>query len=135
MRFGGIWSFIIGAQVAFSLLFVPAAVGIFTNTLHVSVVCWVVFPTERYLTFRLRIDNEAMAGDRRCARRWGRLGHGVRAPTRRSPLRLREEPGVTEVTLADRRLGYGAGTGWHWNWRRTAPHRRACRGPTKAASR
>jgi predicted lysophospholipase L1 biosynthesis ABC-type transport system permease subunit len=31
MRFGGIWSFIIGAQVAFTLLFVPAAVGIFTN--------------------------------------------------------------------------------------------------------
>jgi hypothetical protein len=34
MKFGGIWSFIIGAQVAFTLLFVPAAVGIFSNTFH-----------------------------------------------------------------------------------------------------
>jgi len=34
IRFGGVWSFIIGAQVACTLLFVPAAVGIFTNTLH-----------------------------------------------------------------------------------------------------
>jgi hypothetical protein len=34
MKFGGIWSFIVGAQVACTLLFVPAAVGIFTNTLH-----------------------------------------------------------------------------------------------------
>ena len=32
MKFGGIWSFIIGAQVAFTLLCSPAAVGIFTNT-------------------------------------------------------------------------------------------------------
>ena len=34
MKFGGIWSFIVGAQVACTLLFVPAAVGIFTNSLH-----------------------------------------------------------------------------------------------------
>ncbi len=32
MKFGGIWSFIIGAQVAVTLLFVPAAVGIFSST-------------------------------------------------------------------------------------------------------
>src|SRR6188474_629294 len=31
MKFGGIWSFIVGAQVAFTLLFVPAAVGIYTT--------------------------------------------------------------------------------------------------------
>src|SRR5438093_139860 len=34
MGFGGIWSFIIGAQVACTLLFVPAAVGIFTYTFY-----------------------------------------------------------------------------------------------------
>src|SRR5688572_30434997 len=28
MKFGGVWSFIVGAQVACTLLFVPAAVGI-----------------------------------------------------------------------------------------------------------
>src|SRR5919109_1949426 len=57
MGFGRIWSFIIGAQVACTLLFVPAAVGIFTNTLH-DQSRWAVFPAERYLTFRLRMDNE-----------------------------------------------------------------------------
>src|SRR5687767_1685394 len=61
MGFGGIWSFIIGAQVACTLLFVPAAVGIFT-TLH-DQSRWAAFPTERYLTFRLRMDNEALAGE------------------------------------------------------------------------
>ena len=36
MKFGGIWSFIIGAQVAFTLLFVPAAVGIASNSCATS---------------------------------------------------------------------------------------------------
>src|SRR5436190_18707395 len=62
MGFGGIWSFIIGAQVACTLLFVPAAVGIFTNTFQDQP--WrAAFPTERYLTFRLSVDNEALAGE------------------------------------------------------------------------
>src|SRR5262245_26834493 len=62
MKFGGIWSFIIGAQVAFTLLFVPAAVGIFTNTLDDQSKS-AAFPTEHYLTFRLSMDNEALAGE------------------------------------------------------------------------
>ena len=37
MKFGGIWSFIVGAQVACTLLFVPAAVGIFTTLQRVEV--------------------------------------------------------------------------------------------------
>ena len=44
MKFGGIWSFIIGAQVAFTLLFVPAAVGIYTNSLDAQSK-WAAFPT------------------------------------------------------------------------------------------
>ncbi|MCR6679614.1 hypothetical protein NVV43_29715, partial [Escherichia marmotae] len=63
MKFGGVWSFIIGAQVAFTLLFVPAAVGIFTNTFQ-DQARRPAFPTERYLTFGLGIDNEALAGER-----------------------------------------------------------------------
>ncbi len=100
MKFGGIWSFIIGAQVACTLLFVPAAVGIFTNTLH-DESRWAAFPTERYLTFRLSMDNEALAGE-----------HGVpddgQIAARRARAyeelagRLREEPGVTHVTYGDR---------------------------------
>jgi predicted permease len=99
MKFGGIWSFIVGAQVACTLLFVPAAVGIFTNTVH-DRARW-AFPTERYLTFRLSMDDEALAGE-----------HGVpddRQIAARRALayeefasRLREEPGVTHVTHGDR---------------------------------
>jgi predicted permease len=102
MGFGGIWSFIIGAQVACTLLFVPAAVGIFTNTntLH-DQSRWAAFPTERYLTFRLRMDNEALAGERgvpddgQIAARRARAYEDLAG-------RLREEPGVTHVTLGDR---------------------------------
>jgi putative ABC transport system permease protein len=103
MKFGGIWSFIIGAQVAFTLLFVPAAVGIFTNSLHEQSK-WAAFPTERYLTFSLRMDNEALAGE-------GALPDDGQIGARRArayeelAVRLREEPGVTDVMLADRLPG------------------------------
>ncbi len=43
-------SFIIGAQVACTLVFVPAVVGIVTNSLRQEST-WAEFPTERYLTF------------------------------------------------------------------------------------
>jgi predicted permease len=99
MGFGGVWSFIIGAQVACTLLFVPAAVGIFT-TLH-GEARRAEFPAERYLTFRLSMDNEALAGE-----------HGVPDDSQiaaRLALayeefagRLRQEPGVTHVTFGDR---------------------------------
>ena len=100
MKFGGVWSFIVGAQVACTLLFVPAAVGIYTNSLQ-DQSTWAAFPTERYLTFRLRVDTEAPAGERdddqigaRRARAYEELAG-----------RLRGEPGVTHVMLADRLLG------------------------------
>jgi putative ABC transport system permease protein len=100
MAFGGIWSFIVGAQVACTLLFVPAAVGIFTNTLH-DESRWVPFPTERYLTFRLSVDNEALPGehgvpdDRQIGARRARAYDDL-------AIRLREEPGVTQVAFGDR---------------------------------
>jgi hypothetical protein len=100
MKFGGIWSFIIGAQVACTLLFVPAAVGIFTNSLHDQSMR-VPFPTERYLTFRLSMDNEALAGEP------GVPDDGQIAARRALAYeelagRLREEPGVTHVAFGDR---------------------------------
>jgi predicted permease len=100
MRFGGIWSFIIGAQVACTVLFVPAAVGIFTNTIDEQS-RRAAFPTERYLTFRLGMDNEALAGehgvpdDREIAARRAQAWETLAA-------RLREEPGVTHVAFGDR---------------------------------
>jgi putative ABC transport system permease protein len=100
MGFGGIWSFIIGAQVACTLLFVPAAVGIFTNTLH-DRSRPAPFPAGRYLTFRLSMDNEARAGeqgvpdDQQLAARRA-LAYEELAG------RLRRQPGVTHVAVGDR---------------------------------
>ena len=100
MGFGGIWSFIIGAQVACTLLFVPAAVGIFTNTLHEQSK-WVAFPAESYLTFRLSMDNEALAGEHGVPDD-GQIGARRARAYEELAGRLREEPGVTHVTYGDR---------------------------------
>ena len=100
MKFGGIWSFIVGAQVACTLLFVPAAVGIFTNSLQ-NQSRWAAFPTERYLTFRLRMDNEALAGERGVPDD-GQIGARRARAYEELAGRLREEPGVTHVTHGDR---------------------------------
>ncbi len=100
MKFGGIWSFIIGAQVACTLLFVPAAVGIFTNSLH-NESRWPAFPTERYLTLRLEMDNEALAGERGVPDD-GQIGARRARAYEELAGRLREEPGVTHVTHGDR---------------------------------
>ena len=62
MKFGGIWSFIVSAQVACTLLFVPAAVGIYTTSIQ-NEPTWTAFPTEHYLSFRLKMDTEAPAGE------------------------------------------------------------------------
>ena len=99
MKFGGIWSFIVGAQVACTLLFVPAAVGIYTTSVQ-NQPAWTAFPTEHYLTFRLKMDTEALAGEQ------GVLDDGqigVRRARAYEDLagRLREEPGVTHVTHGD----------------------------------
>ena len=100
IKFGGIWSFIIGAQVAFTLLCLPAAVGISSNVLR-DQARWAEFPAERYLTFRLSMDNEALAGEQ------GVPDDGQIAARRALAYeefagRLREEPGVTHVTHGDR---------------------------------
>ncbi|HKE87645.1 MAG TPA: ABC transporter permease [Vicinamibacterales bacterium] len=100
MKFGGMWSFIVGAQVACTLLFVPAAVGIFTNTFN-SQSRSAEFPAKRYLTFHLSMDNEALAGeqdvpdDRQIDARRARAYEAFAA-------RLREEPGVTHIAHGDR---------------------------------
>jgi putative ABC transport system permease protein len=100
MKFGGIWSFIVGAQVACTLLFVPAAVGIYTTTVQ-NRPQWTAFPTERYLTFRLRMDTEALAGERGVP---DDAQVGARRALAYEALasQLREEPGVTHVAHGDR---------------------------------
>jgi hypothetical protein len=100
MKFGGIWSFIVGAQVACTLLFVPAAVGIFTTTFH-NQSRSAVFPAERYLTFLLTMDNEALAGEHGVPDD-GQIGARRARAYEELAGRLREEPGVTHVTHGDR---------------------------------
>jgi predicted permease len=100
MKFGGIWSFIVGAQVAFTLLFVPAAVGIYTTSVRGQSMS-AALPTEHYLTFRLRMDNEALTGepglpdDRQIGTRRAQAYEALAG-------RLREEPGVAQVAYGDR---------------------------------
>src|SRR6188474_1663663 len=100
MKFGGIWSFIIGAQVALTLLCLPAAVGISSNVLG-NQARWTVFPAEHYLTFRLSVDNEALAGEQGVPDD-AQIGARRALAYEGFARRLREEPGVTHVTLGDR---------------------------------
>jgi hypothetical protein len=100
MKFGGIWSFIVGAQVACTLLFVPAAVGIFTTSFQ-NKSRSEVFPAERYLTFGLTMDNEALAGERGVPDD-GQIGARRAHAYEELAARLRDEPGVTHVTHGDR---------------------------------
>jgi predicted permease len=101
LRFGGIWSFIIGAQVACTLLFVPAAVGIFTNSLEDRSSARGEFPAEHYLTFRLSIDNEALAGERG-APDDGQIAARRALAYEELARRMRAESGVTHVAYGDR---------------------------------
>jgi predicted permease len=100
MKFGGFWSFVIGAQVAVTLLSVPPAVGIFTTTLQNESTS-AAFPTERYLTFGLRVDNEALAGESGVPDA-GQIAARRALAYEELARRLREEPGVTHVTHGDR---------------------------------
>ena len=99
IKFGGIWSFIIVAQVACTVLCLPAAVGISSNVLR-NQVRW-EFPAERYLTFRLNMDNEALAGEHGVPDDGQIAAHRALAYEEFAS-RLREEPGVTHVTHGDR---------------------------------
>jgi hypothetical protein len=78
-------------------------VGIYANSRQEKST-WAAFPTERYLTFRLRMDNEAPAGERGVPDD-GQIGARRALAYEALAGRLREEPGVTGVTLADRVLG------------------------------
>ena len=99
MKFGGIWSFIVGAQVACTLLFVPAAVGIASNSLH-DESRWPAFPTERYLTPASRSTTRRWPASAVCLT----IGNwrASRGAYEELASRLREEPGVTHVTHGDR---------------------------------
>jgi putative ABC transport system permease protein len=106
MKFGGIWSFIIGAQVAFTLICLPIAAGISQEFVR-DRATHSEFPAERYLTFRLSMDTEALPGE-------DGVPDDAQVGARRAlaydelARRLSAEPGVTHVTLGDRFPGMSA---------------------------
>jgi putative ABC transport system permease protein len=100
MKFGGIWSFIIGAQVAFTLICLPAAAGISSEFIR-DRESHSEFPAERYLTFRLSMDSEALPGDDGVPDD-AQVGARRAAAFEELARRLREEPGVTHVTFGNR---------------------------------
>jgi putative ABC transport system permease protein len=55
MRFGGVWSFVIVAQVAFSVLCLPVAIGTTKEAVR-DHRARSAFPTRRYLTFEAEFD-------------------------------------------------------------------------------
>jgi putative ABC transport system permease protein len=100
MKFGGVWSFIIGAQVAFTLICLPIAAGVSSEVLR-DTSTRSEFPAERYLTFRLSMDGDALPGEHRVP---DDAEIGARRARAYEELaeRLRAEPGVTHVTFGDR---------------------------------
>jgi putative ABC transport system permease protein len=100
MKFGGIWSFIIGAQVAFTLICLPVAAGI-SGELIRDRSTRSEFPAERFLTFRLSMDSEALPDEEGVP---DDAAVGARRALAYEELarRLRAEPGVTHVTFGDR---------------------------------
>jgi putative ABC transport system permease protein len=100
MQFGGFWSFVIVAQVAFTILFLPAAVGVANQVLNRQP-AQTDFPAERYLTLDLGMDNEALTGERGVPDD-AQIAARRALAYERLATRLREEPGVTDVTFGDR---------------------------------
>ncbi|MFB3854647.1 MAG: ABC transporter permease [Vicinamibacterales bacterium] len=100
MRFGGVWSAIIVAQVALTVLCLPLAIGISSETLS-DYQARATFPGDDYLTFRMELDREAGLGgetemsDEEYEARLTAVYEEVKR-------RLAESPGVTGVTFADR---------------------------------
>jgi putative ABC transport system permease protein len=100
MKFGGVWSFIIGAQVAVTLMCLPIAAGISVEMVR-DRSTRSEFPAERYLTFRLSMDGESLPGD-------AGVPDDAEVGARRAKAyaeferRLRDEVGVTHVTFGDR---------------------------------
>jgi putative ABC transport system permease protein len=62
---------------------------------------WPAFPAERYLTFSFKVDNEALAGERGVPDA-AQIGARRARAYEELAARLREEPGVTDVTHGDR---------------------------------
>lgn len=103
IRFGGLWSFVIVAQVTLTILCLPAAIGISSETVR-DYRLRASFPSAQYLTFEMQLDREntadgsiALADEAHDARLTAVYGDLER--------RLAEEPGVGAITFGTRLPG------------------------------
>lgn len=98
-RFGGVWTFVIAAQVSVTVLF-PATAFLFHRGVVLEQTRHVGFPAEEYLSARLVIDPANLAGT---------AGETMTARTEATVEELRRrllaEPGVTTVAVANRLPG------------------------------
>jgi hypothetical protein len=102
LRFGGVWTAVIVAQVAVTVAF--PATAFFARRYVVGIRSLDVgFPAERYLSARLEMDHEPPAGDP-AGGDTSRAAFVARAGgvARELERRLGAEPGVVGVTFADR---------------------------------
>jgi putative ABC transport system permease protein len=103
LKFGAVWTTVMIAQVALTVLCIPPAYGISQEALRDRAVRS-EFPADEYLAVRMALDREAadtMSGEETAE------SHAARFQQIYSELerRLQNEPGVRSVTFADRLPG------------------------------
>ncbi|HVL67387.1 MAG TPA: ABC transporter permease [Vicinamibacterales bacterium] len=103
LRFGGVWTTVMIAQVALTVICIPPALGISTEALRDRQIRD-AFPAEEYLAVRLELDEGAAAApdDTRDA-----VNRRLEATYREFERRVAQEPAVRAVTFADRLPGMG----------------------------
>ncbi|HJU65108.1 MAG TPA: ABC transporter permease, partial [Gemmatimonadaceae bacterium] len=99
LRFGGVWTAVIIAQVAVTVAFPAVAYFVRRDAVQIRSVT-VGFPAEEYLSVRLEMDRESSGGsfDTSAAAFQARFTSAYRELERR----LATEPAVTGITYADR---------------------------------
>lgn len=99
LRFGGLWTGVIVAQVAVTVVFPAIAFEVRRMVVEVRTAD-VGFPIEEYVSARLELDRESAGGvaaDTSYAAFLGRFGAAIQELERR----VQAEPGVAGVTFAD----------------------------------
>lgn len=104
LRFGWVWTTVMIAQVALTVICIPPAMGISGETMRDRRIRE-QFPAEHYLAAEIELDQETSAttGDETRAAHAARLQRIYRELERR----VAQEPGVLAVTFADRLPGMG----------------------------
>jgi predicted permease len=103
LRFGGVWTTVMIAQVALTVICIPPAMGISEEAIRDRIIRE-RFPGEEYLAARISLDREfSPAGDESAEAFAARLQQTYGELERR----VAEEPDVRAVTFADRLPGMG----------------------------